>query len=105
MMALRVSVLTLLLALGAGPGAGLALAQTDDPITVEPLAEPAKPKKKSKDTSDLEARVQQLERQILDMQVVIGTLESMARGGGGSGGGTSSIQRHALTRSKLSCKR
>ncbi len=94
MMALRVSVLILLLALGAGPGAGLALAQTDDPITAEPLAEPAaepaKPKKKSKDTSDLEARVQQLERQILDMQVVIGTLESMARGGGSSSSGASS---------------
>lgn len=93
MMALRAVALFSVLVLGAGPGAGIALAQTDDPITAEPLAEPAaepaKPKKKSKDTSDLEARVQQLERQILDMQVVIGTLESMARGGDSSGGASS----------------
>jgi TolA-binding protein len=32
--------------------------------------------------SDLRRRVQQLEEQIVDMQVVIGTLESLARSGG-----------------------
>lgn len=93
MMALRAFALFSVLLIGVAYAAGIALAQTDDPITTEPLtepaAEPAKPKKKSKDTSDLEARVQQLERQILDMQVVIGTLESMARGGGSTGGASS----------------
>jgi tol-pal system protein YbgF len=34
--------------------------------------------------SDLRRRVQQLEEQIVDMQVVIGTLESLARSGGGA---------------------
>lgn len=34
------------------------------------------------ETAALKARVQQLEEQIVDMQVVIGTLESMGRGGG-----------------------
>lgn len=78
--ALRLATLGIALALGAP-----AFAQTDDPALADPAAEPAQPAakpKKAKDQSELEARVQQLERQMLDMQVVIGTLESMARQGG-----------------------
>jgi tol-pal system protein YbgF len=43
--------------------------------------------------SALKQRVEQLEEQIVDMQVVIGTLESLARGGGAaaSGGGGSGV--------------
>ena len=43
--------------------------------------------------SGLKQRVEQLEEQLVDMQVVVGTLESLARGGGGAaapaGGGAS----------------
>jgi tol-pal system protein YbgF len=50
-----------------------------------PAAAPAAPKAKaavSGGDGDLRRRVQQLEEQIVDMQVVIGTLESLARSGG-----------------------
>ena len=70
--ALRLAVFGVVLALGAGP----AIAQTDDPALAEPAAEPAQPAakpKKAKDQSDHEARVHKLERQMLDMQFVIGT--------------------------------
>lgn len=79
---LRLAALLLPLSLSVAP----ASAQTDDPAA-EPAVEPAAKPKKAKDQSDLEARVQQLERQMLDMQVVIGTLESMARQGGTAAGG------------------
>lgn len=38
------------------------------------------------ETADLKKRVQQLEQQLVDMQVVMGTLETLAKGGGGGGG-------------------
>ncbi len=49
-------------------------------------AAPAKAtaKKASSSDADLRRRVEQLEEQLVDMQVVIGTLESMARSGGGA---------------------
>jgi tol-pal system protein YbgF len=52
-------------------------------------AQQAQPKAKTPaatggDTSALQQRVDQLEEQLVDMQVVIGTLESLARGGGGA---------------------
>jgi tol-pal system protein YbgF len=93
MMPSRDLCLVSVLALAVMLPAPAALAQTDDPVVEEAVPnviEEAVPKKKAKDTSDLEARVQQLERQILDMQVVIGTLESMSRGGGGSNAGLGS---------------
>lgn len=50
-----------------------------------PAAAPAAPKAKTAaGDGDLRRRVQQLEEQIVDMQVVIGTLESLARSGGGT---------------------
>lgn len=93
MMPSRDLCLVSVLALAVMLPAPAALAQTDDPVVEEAVPnviEEAVPKKKAKDTSDLEARVQQLERQILDMQVVIGTLESMSRGGDGSNAGLGS---------------
>ena len=54
----------------------------------QPKTQPAAP---SGEGGGLAQRIQQLEEQIVDMQVVIGTLESLARGGGrpaaGGGGG------------------
>ena len=38
------------------------------------------------ETASLRQRVEQLEEQLVDMQVMVGTLESLARGGGASGG-------------------
>lgn len=57
--------------------------------TAQTAAPPAPAASKSKPESgggdgDLRRRVQQLEEQIVDMQVVIGTLESLARSGGGA---------------------
>jgi tol-pal system protein YbgF len=77
-LSLRLAALLLPLVLSAMPVS----AQTDDPG-----AQPAAKPKKAKDQSELEARVQQLERQMLDMQVVIGTLESMSRQGGDASAG------------------
>jgi tol-pal system protein YbgF len=52
-------------------------------------AQQAPPKAKAAppaaEDSGLKQRVEQLEEQLVDMQVVIGTLESLARGGGGGG--------------------
>jgi len=55
----------------------------------------------SADDSALRQRVDQLEEQLVDMQVVIGTLESLARGGGGAapaadGGGADSVRLDGL---------
>ena len=54
----------------------------------QPAAAQAKakaPAVASGEDSALQQRVNQLEEQLVDMQVVIGTLESLARGGGGGG--------------------
>lgn len=58
-----------------------AAAQTAPPAA--PSATKSKPETGGGD-EDLRRRVQQLEEQIVDMQVVIGTLESLARSGGGA---------------------
>ena len=42
-------------------------------------------------TAALRTRVQQLEGQVLDMQVIIGTLQSLARSGGGNGAPTGPV--------------
>ncbi|WP_229309376.1 tol-pal system protein YbgF [Hyphomicrobium album] len=58
------------------------------PIRVAQAAPQAQPKAKAApaapvaDDSALKQRVEQLEEQLVDMQVVVGTLESLARGGG-----------------------
>ena len=59
----------------AGPGAAAAKA-------AQGAAGQAKPKAASGD-AELRRRVEQLEEQLVDLQVVIGTLESLARSGGG----------------------
>lgn len=53
------------------------------------------------DDSALKQRIEQLEEQLVDMQVVVGTLESLARGGGapaaaGGGGGVDSVRLDGL---------
>lgn len=58
-----------------------ASAQTAAPTA--PAATKSKPESGGGGEGDLRRRVQQLEEQIVDMQVVIGTLESLARSGGG----------------------
>ncbi|MEZ5926634.1 MAG: tol-pal system protein YbgF [Hyphomicrobiaceae bacterium] len=80
MMDSRTARLLLVLTVAIALPAGLVRAQSD-----EPAAEQTATKKKTRDQGELEARINQLERQMLDMQVVIGTLESMTRQGNGSG--------------------
>ncbi len=66
-------------------GAFLAAVAGAQAQTAPPAAPPAaKPKAAAQGDGDLRQRVQQLEEQIVDMQVVIGTLESLARSGGGA---------------------
>lgn len=63
----------------------------DETVVVEPQPQTKKAKadKKAKSeqaakaSDEMQQRVNQLEEQVVDMQVVIGTLESLARGGGG----------------------
>ncbi len=59
-----------------------AVAQSPAPPAAAPPSATAKSKPESSGDGDLRRRVQQLEEQIVDMQVVIGTLESLARSGG-----------------------
>jgi tol-pal system protein YbgF len=49
----------------------------------QPKAPPAEAAPAATSDAGLRLRVEQLEEQLVDMQVVIGTLESLARGGGG----------------------
>lgn len=51
--------------------------------------------------NELEARVVQLEQQLVDMQVVVGTLESLARAGGGGGGAGPSVPSFGPSTSSL----
>jgi tol-pal system protein YbgF len=83
-------------ALLAGTLAATAVAA--EPVRLAQAAPPeAQPKGKAAPAvgapdSGLKQRVEQLEEQLVDMQVVVGTLESLARGGGGTasaGGGAS----------------
>ncbi|MBY0224825.1 MAG: tol-pal system protein YbgF [Hyphomicrobium sp.] len=62
--------------------AGVAEAQTA--ADAPPAATKAKPAGGGGGDGDLRRRVQQLEEQLVDLQVVIGTLESLARSGGAS---------------------
>lgn len=61
---------------------GCLLAAPLGPIAAQTAAPAAKAKAPSGD-GDLRRRVDQLEEQLVDLQVVIGTLESLARSGGG----------------------
>jgi tol-pal system protein YbgF len=63
--------------------------------TTAPAARPAEPKADASASqargggdAQLRQRIEQLEEQLTDMQVVIGTLESLAKTGGGGGGGS-----------------
>jgi tol-pal system protein YbgF len=67
-----------------------------EPVQLAQTAPQAQPKAKAaappaNPDSGLKQRVEQLEEQLVDMQVVVGTLESLARGGGGGGGGGSAL--------------
>ncbi|MGZ9075956.1 MAG: tol-pal system protein YbgF [Burkholderiaceae bacterium] len=62
--------------------AGVANAQTA--ADAPPAASKSKPTGSGGGDGDLRRRVQQLEEQLVDLQVVIGTLESLARSGGPS---------------------
>jgi tol-pal system protein YbgF len=84
------------------------------PVRVAQAAPQVQPKAKGApaapapgDDSALKQRVEQLEEQLVDMQVVVGTLESLARGGGGApassgaggasfGGGADSVRLDGL---------
>lgn len=59
-------------------------AQAQTPPDVPGAAAKSKPAAAAGGASDLRRRVQQLEEQLVDLQVVIGTLESLARSGGAS---------------------
>jgi tol-pal system protein YbgF len=68
----------------------LAPAVVAEPVQLAQAAPQAQPKAKAaapqaNPDSGLKQRVEQLEEQLVDMQVVVGTLESLARGGGGGG--------------------
>ncbi|MBL8565960.1 MAG: tol-pal system protein YbgF [Hyphomicrobiaceae bacterium] len=65
----------------------LQLAQATPPPSASGGAK-AKPRaaETSQDAAGLSRRVEQLEEQLVDLQVTIGTLESIARSGGGGGG-------------------
>lgn len=90
-------VMSLGLALAAWQPAPSALAQQPSPPIAQPAAKPPKPaaaaaapqaqkEKPAKPESDsaLRQRIENLEEQLVDMQVVVGTLESFAKSGGAS---------------------
>jgi tol-pal system protein YbgF len=73
----------------------LASAVVAEPVQLAQTAPQAQPKAKAappaaNPDSGLKQRVEQLEEQLVDMQVVVGTLESLARGGGGGGSAVAS---------------
>jgi tol-pal system protein YbgF len=88
------------LAVSTAAAEPLQLAQAAAPQQAQPKARPAAPA--AGDESALRQRVDQLEEQLVDMQVVIGTLESLARGGGaapasdGSSGGVDGVRLDGL---------
>lgn len=69
-------------AFGAAAAEPLRLAQATPPAKAKAAAAAAP--QAGADDSALRQRIDQLEAQLVDMQVVIGTLESLARGGGGA---------------------
>jgi tol-pal system protein YbgF len=68
-----------------GLAAGAAIAEPLQIAQAQPA--PSKGAAAASGDSALQQRVDQLEEQLVDMQVVIGTLESLARGGGAPAGG------------------
>jgi tol-pal system protein YbgF len=74
-------------ALAAEP---LRIAQAPPQQQAQPKAKTAAPQ--GSEDSALKQRVEQLEEQLVDMQVVVGTLESLARGGGGSSSAPASAE-------------
>jgi tol-pal system protein YbgF len=73
--------------------ASAAIAQTPDaakpvakPLAKAPSAAAAAVGAAGSSETGLKGRVESLEEQLVDMQVVVGTLESMSKSGGGSGG-------------------
>lgn len=82
----------------------LAQAAPQQPVQAKVKA-PAAASQAAPDDSALKQRIDQLEEQLVDMQVVIGTLQSLARGGGGGaapaadaggGGGIDSVRLDGL---------
>lgn len=63
-----------------------ALAQQQPPRAQPKAAAKSAPSGTPASEAQLRQRVEQLEEQLVDMQVLVGTLESLARGGGGGGG-------------------
>lgn len=85
------------LALWASGPLSIAYAQTEEePATAAPTTKKTKKAEAAPAASELEQRVAQLEEQLVDMQVVIGTLESLARSRGslpsGDGGDPAQMQ-------------
>ena len=76
----RLRLAAVVAALLAAAGVANAQTATDAP----PAASKAKPTGGGGGDGDLRRRVQQLEEQLVDLQVVIGTLELLARSGGAS---------------------
>lgn len=82
----RVGLVAALVSMGAATTLTQALAQSPD--AAKPAAKAAKPAAVAAaplgNESGLKSRVESLEEQLVDMQVVVGTLESLAKSGGGS---------------------
>ena len=82
MTAIRAGLGLLALLLVAGPA--LAQQPGGKPTAPPPIAAPAP---KADGLAEVRSRIAQIEEQLVDMQVLIGTLESLARGGRGGGPG------------------
>ena len=70
--------------LASGALAGAAFAQAPDAKPGKPAAKVAAPVATPASEGGLKSRVESLEEQLVDMQVVVGTLESLAKAGPGS---------------------
>ncbi len=70
--------------LASGALASLGHAQTPDAKAAKPAAKVAAPAATPASEGGLKSRVESLEEQLVDMQVVVGTLESLAKAGPGS---------------------
>src|SRR5690606_20235190 len=88
----RTSVAILAMALTAGSLAGSAAVHAADSVRIAQAGPAAPPRAAAPKTapaaqagseSSLRQRVDQLEEQLVDMQVTVGTIETMARSGGG----------------------
>jgi tol-pal system protein YbgF len=70
--------------LASGALVGAAYAQAPDAKAAKPAAKAAVPAATPASEGGLKSRVESLEEQLVDMQVVVGTLESLAKAGPGS---------------------